>query len=204
MAGKSKAERKKSRARTTQAKAKDENAPLEHQKEHGVKAGEIDAVEPVTVKIKNTQAVVNGRPTYVDEMVVATVRRVMDAEVFAELEEEYWRTRALEQIVGAWRRKTVGVGMKTFDPNRVPGNGDLAAAVDFNADLERVFDSWTLRCKDREIDWRVVTDRFCHGTSLRVIEHTAKKRNGWAKGEIIRAVDVWCELRKWVRKEKAA
>lgn len=202
MAGKSKAERK--RARNSRAKVKDDNAPLEHQKDNGVKTGEIDGVQPVTVKVKKTETVINGRPVYVDHDIVATVRRSMDAEVFAELEEEYWRTRALEQIVGAWRRKTVGVGMKTFDPNRVPGNGDLAAAVDFNADLERVFDSWTLRCKDQEIDWRVVTDRFCHGTSLRVIECTARKRNGWARGEIIRAVDVWCELRKWVRKEKAA
>jgi hypothetical protein len=204
MAGKSKAERKKNKARNAEARARDDNGPLEHQREHGAKTGEIDAVQPVTVHLKKTETTINGKPVYVDEAIVATVRRCMDAEVAQELDQEYWRERALEQIVGAWKRKVSGVGMRIFDPNRVPGRGDAAAAVDFNADLERIYADWVRHCESHGIDWKVVTDRFCHGTSLRVIEHTARKRNGWAKGEIVRAVDVWCELKKWVRKEKAA
>lgn len=204
MAGKSKAERKKSRARTTQAKAKEENAPLEHQKEHGIKTGDIDPIEPVNVKLKNAVVEVNGRTTYVDETVVATVRRRMDAEVFAEIMKEPWRERALEQIIGAWRRRTIGVGMRTFDPNRVPGRGDAAASVEFNADLERIYADWIRLCEDREIDWRAVTDRFCVGTSLQVIAVTARKHYYSVLKEIVQAVDAWGELRGWVRKGRAA
>src|SRR5690606_13158916 len=109
MAGKSKATRKKNKQRAAEVKAKVDNAPLAHQQGHGIKTGEIDATEPVTVHLKKTETTVNGKPVYVDEAIVATVRRCMDAEVAAELDQEYWRERALEQIVGAWKRKTNGV-----------------------------------------------------------------------------------------------
>ena len=82
MAGKSKAERKKNRQRVVAEKAKDANAPIAHQVEHGVKTGEIDAVAPVMVKVKKVETTVNGRPVFKDAERVEALRRKLDAELF--------------------------------------------------------------------------------------------------------------------------
>lgn len=198
MAGKSKAERKKQRA--ARAKSKDENAPLKHQIAHNV-----EPVAPVMVKVKKVETTVNGRPVYKDAERVEALRRKIDAELFGMVDEAICREDALMEIQGAWERRTRGVGMSAFDPSRVKGRGnETSAIVDFNIDLERRYADWIRLCTDRGIVWTVVTDHFCIGTSKRVIEHTARRRNGWANEEIIRAADVWCELRGWKQKEKAA
>lgn len=207
MAGKSKAERKKNRQRTEALKAREENAPIAHQVEHGVKAGEIDAVAPVMVKVKKVETTVNGRPVFKDAEKVEALRRRLDTELFDMVADVICREDALMEIQGAWERRTRGTGMSAFDPTRAhmpKGRGEDGAIVQFNIDLEKRYADWIRLCESREIVWTVVTDHFCIGTSKRVIEHTARKRNGWANGEIIKAADVWCELRGWKKRERAA
>lgn len=174
-----------------------DHEPLKHQREHGVAP-----VEAVTVSTgRRTLKVVDGRQTYVDEEVTRTVRRQADARLWEKIEGDHSRERALNEVIGAWRAVTIGTGMRTFDPDRVPGRGDAAACVEFNADLRRWYRDWALLCKDQGVEHRVVTDLFGICISARTIETTARKRNGWAVEEMLKALDVWCVLRGWKKKE---
>ena len=188
------------RRKQGQPNALADHDPLKHQREHGV-----EPVETVSVATgRKALKVIEGRQTYVDEEVARTVRRQADARLWDRLEGDHAREKALHEIVGAWRSITSGVGMRTFDPNRVPGAGDAAGSVDYNMDLRRNYSRWVLLCKDQGIDNRVVTDLFCHVISARTIEATAKRRNGWAVEEMLKGLDVWCVIRGWKRAERTA
>jgi len=175
--------RKKSKARRAQQPSVlADHEPLKHQREHGVAP-----VEAVTVKVRKADISVNGKAQYVDEQVIRTVRRQADARLWEKIEDDNDRERALTEVIGAWRAITIGTGMRTFDPDRVPGRGDAAASVEYNADLRRWYRDWALLC-----------------ISARVIEATARKRNGWAVEEMLTALDVWCVLRGWKKAARAA
>lgn len=191
MAGKTKAERKKRR----RAAKREVNAPLEHQKQTGV-----EPLEAVTVKHKKTEIVVNGKPRYIDEHIVSTVRRQADARLWEHIEGEPIREAALYDITGAWRSITNGVGVRTFDPTKTPGRGDAAASAEFNMDLRAAYRDWVEMAKNRGIDHQVIIDLFCHAISARVVETTARRRHGWAIEEMIRGLELWAEIRKWKRK----
>jgi hypothetical protein len=186
------AQRKRRTARKQQPTALADHEPLQHQRAHGV-----EPVEAVTVKVRTSVGKVNGVIAYVDEEVVRTVRRQADARIWEHIDTDADRERAAYQMFGAWRRVTMGTGMRTFDPTRVSGGGDVAASVEHNADLSRTYDMWKAVCQDRGVDWFVARDMLCHGVSARVIEQTARRRNGWAIEEMLRALDQWCFIKHW-------
>ena len=179
--------------------ALEDHAPLKHQIKH-----EVAPVEPHTVREYTYQGDVKGQPRYALSDLAITVRRRTDKRIWDRIDGDPAREKAADLIMNAWRRRTSGVGMSSFDPARVRGKSDATALVELNQGLERDYAEWIVLCKSHDIEWRVVTDLFCTNISAQVIETTARKRHGWAADEMVRALDMYCVMKGWKQKERAA
>lgn len=117
---------------------------------------------------------------------------------------EAWRHNRLtgmqrdaeKEMEFAWRQRTVGLGAASsrYGESRGASNrADLGASVDASW-LE-----WVRRAIGRRLMVAAVIDCLAEPMPLAQVEHDHRMRRGQAFANYVGALDLWCEVRGWIR-----
>ena len=63
--------------------------------------------------------------------------------------------------------------------------------------LERRFAEWVYSCKAAGLDAGAAIDVIYHGVSLNAVDAAKRKRKGWARGNLLAALNLYCRARGW-------
>ena len=96
---------------------------------------------------------------------------------------------AFERIEAAHRMLTVGVGMQTFDPNRVRGSG--SGDVERGAILQVDYMAWYARCTKARLSPALALDTISFGWSLRHMDKERRKPRGYARDNLVACLNQW-------------
>jgi hypothetical protein len=119
---------------------------------------------------------------------------------------EAWRHNRLtsmqrdaeREVEFAWRHRTAGLGAATSKYGILPGGG--GARTDLGAEIDTVWREWHREAGRRGINQRVVIDVFSEPWTLAQIERDRRLRRGHAFAIYTRGLDLWAELRGWMRR----
>jgi len=138
--------------------------------------------EPYEVKVTNEKTVTRTR------------RRKQDARLFDDLDS--YHQQAMEEILDGWNYATNGIGVKVMQWKRFEerhrGKFPLTSRGE---DMRTNFVDWATRGREREFHLRGAIEIIVFGWSLNKTDKFFKKRNGWAKWNLLDALNSYCKLR---------
>lgn len=101
---------------------------------------------------------------------------------------------AAHEMTLAWQSRTVGLG-----PSRSKYGAVGGGAMPESYKLDKEWKDWLAAAVDRRIMIGPVIDCLTEPMTLPEIERKHRMRRGQAMDQFISALDLWCELRGWVR-----
>lgn len=122
-------------------------------------------------------------------------RRKSDARIFERLLHDDQQQAAVE-INDAFNAITghVGCRIMVYEPDYVPGTGDKGHRMDI---LRRTYMEWADIGDKGKFSHAAALDIICYGKGLREVDSGRRKAHGFAKTNLVNALDVWCEVRGW-------
>jgi hypothetical protein len=117
---------------------------------------------------------------------------------------EAWRHNRLsgmqrdaeKEMEFAWRQRTAGLGAavsKYGESRGISNRADLGASVD------EAWCAWASQTGPRRIMLAAVIDCLAEPKSLAQVERDHRMRRGQAFDNYVAALDLWCEIRGWIR-----
>jgi hypothetical protein len=122
--------------------------------------------------------------------------RVRQSEVWRHNRLSGMQRDAEKEMEFAWRMRTAGLGAAVSGFNVKHGK---ATSADFGARIEEVWLPWTTLAHARRILLAAVIDCLAEPKTLAQVERDHRMRRGQAFDNYVRALDLWCEIRGWVR-----
>ncbi len=106
---------------------------------------------------------------------------------------------AMIEIETAFRAITAGLGMKNFDPDRLPGARHLP---DSARDAERVSDyfTWGRTVQKRRLSHAMAMAIIAEGKTCNQVDRDYRQRKGTAMWNLRECLDVYCELHGFPRR----
>ena len=117
---------------------------------------------------------------------------------------EAWRHNRLtgmqrdaeKEMEFAWRLRTAGLGAAVSKYGLQRGGSGRA---DLGSSADATWIEWSKLAHDRRILVAAVVDCIAEPRTLAEIERTHRMRRGQAFGNYVLALDLWCEVRGWIR-----
>lgn len=117
---------------------------------------------------------------------------------------EAWRHNRLtgmqrdaeKEMEFAWRQRTAGLGASASKYGAVSGR---SVRADLGADVERTWLEWVAEAHRRRVMVDPVIDCIAEPMTLAQVELKHRMRRGQAMDNYVRALDLWSELRGWIR-----
>jgi hypothetical protein len=106
---------------------------------------------------------------------------------------------AMVEIEIGYRIIASGVGFKTFDPLKIPGNG-YASVSNRAAEILSDYFSWGRELQRRRISHAQAIAVIVEGRTCNEVDRHSRQKNGAARINLLAALDTFCELRGWVQK----
>lgn len=129
--------------------------------------------------------VVRSRPEMVQ-------RRKQDARIFKDMTPA--QESAFELIYYGWRALSSDVIMKSgFDILRVDG-GRRTIDPERTAEMASRYYAWAKACPENDVHVASVINVVCQVASLRASERLYRKRNGWAKPNLINGLELYIKM----------
>ena len=128
------------------------------------------------------------------------ITRVRQSEAWRHNNLDPMQRDAESEMHRVWRTMTTGLAMHHLAFDRAVG-GALrnATAVDHLAGLEQTWRDWRRRARARRIKLVVVIMILAEPRTLREVEQACALSHGSAIEVYRRGLDLWCELRGWLR-----
>lgn len=117
---------------------------------------------------------------------------------------EAWRHNRLtgmqrdaeKEMEFAWRQRTSGLGAAVSKYGAVAGG---SVRADLGADVDATWRDWSREATQRRIMVAAVIDVLSEPKTLADVERDHRMRRGQAMEHYVRGLDLWCELRGWIR-----
>lgn len=117
---------------------------------------------------------------------------------------EAWRHNRLtgmqrdaeKEMEFAWRQRTAGLGASASKYGAASGR---SVRADLGADVERTWLEWVAEAHRRRVMVDPVIDCIAEPLTLAQVEAKHRMRRGQAMDNYVRALDLWSELRGWIR-----
>lgn len=117
---------------------------------------------------------------------------------------EAWRHNRLtgmqrdaeKEMEFAWRQRTAGLGAAVSQYGLLRGGSGRA---DLGSSIDTAWLEWTKLAHQRRILVAAVIDCLAEPRTLTEIERTYRMRRGQAFDNYVLALDLWCEVRGWMR-----
>jgi len=103
---------------------------------------------------------------------------------------------AEKEMEFAWRLRTAGLGAAVSKYGLQRGGSGRA---DLGSSADATWIEWSKLAHDRRILVAAVVDCIAEPRTLAEIERTHRMRRGQAFGNYVLALDLWCEVRGWIR-----
>lgn len=118
---------------------------------------------------------------------------------------EAWRHNQLsgmqrdaeKEMALAWRANTSGMGAAVSKYNPLGATGD--GGIELSAEISQTWRDWFKEARRRRIRRTVVIDCISEPKTLVEIERDWRLKPGQAFVHYVRGLDLWCQLRGWVR-----
>lgn len=118
---------------------------------------------------------------------------------------EAWRHNQLngmqrdaeKEMEFAWRQRTAEVKQAV---SKYGERGGTDNRIDFGADVDKTWREWVSEAQRRDIVVDAVVDTFAEPKTLQQVERDHRMRRGQAMSNYVRGLDLWCELRGWMRR----
>lgn len=123
--------------------------------------------------------------------------RVRQSEAWRHNQLTPMQQQAVSEMGLAWQARTAGLGTASSRYGEV--RGATGESLTLGAELDITWREWWSEARKRKISVRVVVDCICEPLSLREIERNRKLENGAALAIYQRGLDLWCQIRGWVR-----
>ncbi|USG59943.1 hypothetical protein NBZ79_12225 [Sneathiella marina] len=101
--------------------------------------------------------------------------------------------RAAERIMLGFRLRTVGLGFRTQSFSRMPTSSGNSGA--WHLELMRGFVQWAARMQEQGLSVTAALDILVFGKSCRAVDKARRKRNGFAKENLMKSLYLFeCEF----------
>lgn len=97
--------------------------------------------------------------------------------------------RIAEKVARGFHLRTAGLGMRTQSYCRLPPS--TGNAEDWQVDLMRHFMLWAVAVQEEGLSLAAVLDVIVFGKSCRSVDRARKRRNGYAREQVLAALDLY-------------
>lgn len=59
------------------------------------------------------------------------------------------------------------------------------------------YNGWAARCRDYRISRHAVVDVLVRGVPMRRVERAHRRRNGWARRNMVDGLQLFCDMKRW-------
>lgn len=168
----------------------EERARMENRDTHEISNRELKRVVGHRRKHRGEKFVSEGRDFASDgKTVKERVRNEHDKRLFDALGDE--RVNAMRHISAAFMIITSGMGLKTFDPRKIPGGMSASQCGDL---LRNLYFRWATECQLKKLDHSACLDIVAFGCSPSEIDRRRAVRNGGAQANLRECLDVAIEI----------
>lgn len=124
-------------------------------------------------------------------------RRMTDARLWDGLSAT--QQEAAIEITTAFDMMGRGMGYVLSNWERLPGCNGQSNVSEAHGRLMNLYINWAKECAREKISHSMVADVICFGFSCRMIDRDRRLKNGATRKNLIRGLQLYCDLSGWTR-----